>query len=329
MDANHERIGHRVCLRLFRRGRAKYNGGDPVPISIGTPSRSIRPFAPSAEPFIGFVAGYRASIMLTVIDLGTNNLKSVTSALRKCRIECEVTNDPEDIAQAHAFVVPWAGPLGPGLDALDSLGLRDELVRRIQDGAPTLGLGAGAGLLTNSVDNHATPGLGVLRGKTIAMPALHGLSVPQVGWNDVRVLRPDPLLDGIASGSFFYFHNWIVVEPDSPRAPIATSYYSVEFAACLRQTTVFAVLFEADKSSELGLRILENFDRVATKILQGDPVDPIDPTPEVDKKTKTLHMAAYDDTHANGSAAADSAATDAAPSKTPTPSPANPDAEPH
>jgi glutamine amidotransferase len=91
----------------------------------------------------------------------------------------------------------------------------------------------------------------------VRIPA--GLKVPHIGWNQLHIKRPDPLLRGIEEGSFVYFVHSYYADPQNQDDVLATSDYGIEFPAITNRKNVWATQFHPEKSQQVGLRILKNF----------------------------------------------------------------------
>ena len=86
-----------------------------------------------------------------------------------------------------------------------------------------------------------------------------GLKVPHIGWNEVRPVRPHPLLKGIEPGDEFYFVHSYYPQPKDDSIVSAYCDYGVRFAAAIRKGNIVATQFHPEKSQALGLGILRNF----------------------------------------------------------------------
>jgi glutamine amidotransferase len=82
-----------------------------------------------------------------------------------------------------------------------------------------------------------------------------------MGWNEVRVVKPHPLLAGIEPGDEFYFVHSYYPEPADPECVYATADYDGPFCCALGQNNLFATQFHPEKSGPLGLALLERFVR--------------------------------------------------------------------
>jgi glutamine amidotransferase len=196
--------------------------------------------------------------MIAIIDYGMGNLRSVQKGFERVGFETIVTNDPRKVREASAVVLPGVGAFGAAMERLKRSGLMEEIVRAIEEGKPYLGICLGLQLLlSESEEGGRYEGMNLIEGRVMRFRGK--LKVPHMGWNQVRIVKPNPLLDGIPDNSYFYFvHSYYVVPED--RSLIAgTTEYGVEFTSMIWRDNLFATQFHPEKSQRLGLRILRNF----------------------------------------------------------------------
>ena len=168
--------------------------------------------------------GY-ASFVIALIDYGAGNLRSVEKALRYLEADVRLAARPEDLRQASAVVLPGVGAFDDCVQGLQ----RQELLSAIRDfiagGRPFLGICVGYQALFEKSDefNSCAAGLGIFEGKVVRFSDRSGLKVPQIGWNQIEIARPDcPILRGIPDGTFFYFVHSFFPQPwTSPSSPHA------------------------------------------------------------------------------------------------------------
>ena len=122
-----------------------------------------------------------------------------------------------------------------------------------------LGICLGQQLLFESSEEFgSTRGLGIFPGSVKRFPAGE-LKVPHMGWNQAEILQPSPLLEGIPDQAAFYFVHSYYVAPADPELTLARTEYGLKFASIVGRDRVFGIQFHPEKSSFLGLKILENF----------------------------------------------------------------------
>ncbi len=200
---------------------------------------------------------------IVVIDYGLGNLRSVTKGLEAVGATVELTTDPDTILSAKGAVLPGVGAFSAGMENLRSRQLLPALQQRIAQGKPLLGICLGLQLLFTLSEEHGLhEGLDAIKGRVVRFG--EGLKIPHMGWNTVTPVRQPPasyLFEGIPDSSFFYFVHSFYVVPEDKSLVAATTNYGIEFASAVAKDGLFAVQFHPEKSSDLGLKVLENYVR--------------------------------------------------------------------
>lgn len=202
--------------------------------------------------------------MIAVVDYGRGNLWSVQNGFARVGVQVQVSADPEVIRRAEAVVFPGVGAFRDCLQNLARRGLDEALLEVIRSGRPVLAICVGMqALLAESEEFGVTPGLAVVAGQVRRFSSPTSgptrLKVPHMGWNQLRMVRPCPLLRGIPDGAFTYFVHSYYAVPEDPEVVVACTEYGVEFAAVLWRDNLFATQFHPEKSQAYGLHILQNF----------------------------------------------------------------------
>jgi imidazole glycerol-phosphate synthase subunit HisH len=198
--------------------------------------------------------------MIVIVDYGMGNLRSVQKGFEKVGHEAVISGQPETVAGADKLVLPGVGAFGDAMDELEQRDLIPPILQAIASGRPFLGICLGLQLLFDvSYEGEERPGLGVLRGKVVKFSVPRPYKVPHMGWNEARIVRPAPILDGIDDNTHVYFvHSYYVVPQDPGIVAIETDYHQ-PFCAMIWQDHLFATQFHPEKSQAAGLKILENF----------------------------------------------------------------------
>ncbi len=186
-----------------------------------------------------------------IVDVGMGNLHSVESAIRRVGGDVYLIRTAEALASAERVVFPGQGAFGPFMNSIDSLGMRQPLVKHIRDGKPYLGICLGLQALYQSSDESpGAIGLGVYSGH-VKKFTHSDLRVPHMGWNHVDG-GPSEL-----SGKHYYFvHSYFV---DGKEDQIMTAKYGVDFTAAIQRENLFACQFHPEKSQEAGLAVLGHY----------------------------------------------------------------------
>jgi imidazole glycerol-phosphate synthase subunit HisH len=210
--------------------------------------------------------------MVVVVDYGAGNLRSVEKALLSLGHAVQVTQDPEVVRQAESLILPGVGAAADTMRALNGLGLSEAVREYVRAGRPFLGVCMGLqALLTGSEEGGWQPCLDLIAGRVRRLfddtPRPLDLKVPHMGWNRVYQERTHPIFDGIPNDSYFYFVHSYYVAPDDPRVIAATTDYGFTFPCVLIQDNLIGTQFHPEKSSDLGLRLYDNFVRLGARRL--------------------------------------------------------------
>jgi glutamine amidotransferase len=195
--------------------------------------------------------------MITIVDYGAGNLRSIARAFAAIGVAAQVVDTPEQVERAEAVVLPGVGAAGAAMRFLKERGL-DEAVRgALRRGLPFLGICLGMQLLLGSHEEANVAGLSLLPGRVRRFP--EGLLVPQMGWNQVRLLRETPLFAGVPEGAHFYFVHSYYAEPEDAEQVVGQTEYGAPYCSVIEAGNLWGVQFHPEKSSANGLQVLRNF----------------------------------------------------------------------
>jgi glutamine amidotransferase len=202
--------------------------------------------------------------VITIIDVGISNIKSITRGFVTQGFQVRVTTEPGDVAGADSLVLPGVGAFPKAMELLHGTGLYRAVKEHVFRGRPLLGVCLGMQLLMSDSEEHGhTAGLGLVPGHVVKFPA--DRPVPHMGWNEVKLSGQSVLFEGIPDGSDFYFVHSYCAQPDDAGAVAGYSDHFGQFAAALRFENVFGTQFHPEKSQDRGLKVLENFARLTEK----------------------------------------------------------------
>ena len=200
--------------------------------------------------------------MIALLDYGSGNLRSVQKALLKVGADVKVVQRPAEVANAAGMVLPGVGAFDDCIHALQKQELLEAARKYIDSGRPFLGICVGYQALfeTSEEFNSCAAGLGIFSGKVVRFSSGRGLKVPQIGWNQLEILRSDcPLLRGIPNGSYVYFVHSFFPRPADHSIVATETNYGETFASAVWRDNVYATQFHPEKSQTVGLRLLKNF----------------------------------------------------------------------
>ena len=200
--------------------------------------------------------------MIALLDYGSGNLRSVHKALLKVGAEVRIVQQPDGMEDARGVVLAGVGAFDDCINAMRQQELLEASRDFIKSGRPFLGICVGYQALFEKSEefNSCASGLSIFAGKVVRFSNGHGLKIPQIGWNQLDVVKPEcPLYRGIPSGSYVYFVHSFFPKPADESIIATRTEYGETFASSVWRDNVFATQFHPEKSQTIGLRLLKNF----------------------------------------------------------------------
>jgi len=203
--------------------------------------------------------------MITIVDYGMGNLKSVANACRLLGKPARISDSPDAIKKAKKIIFPGVGHFGKTVKELKKRKIFNTLKEKINEGVPFLGICIGMQVLfPESEEAPGIKGLGIIKGKVKRFKG-KDLIVPHMGWNQIKMqsekrkAKSENIFKGVKGGSFFYFVHSYYCLPKEKEVVLTTTDYGIEFASGIHKNNIWAVQFHAEKSQKLGLKVLGNF----------------------------------------------------------------------
>jgi glutamine amidotransferase len=193
--------------------------------------------------------------LITILDYGINNLSSVRKAVVYLGFEAQIRSD---LQGATKLIIPGVGAFGKAMEHLRPL--RDEIRAFSAAGNPLLGICLGQQLLFDSSEELGQfEGLGVVPGRVRYLPPSPGIKIPNMGWSSIRFVKDSSLAEGFVEGGQVYFVHSLYTECEDSSDIAAVSTHGIDFPAAIQRGNVWGTQFHPEKSSAVGLRILQNF----------------------------------------------------------------------
>tara|TARA_R110000787_G_scaffold62808_4_gene141808 strand:- start:39 stop:680 length:642 start_codon:yes stop_codon:yes gene_type:complete len=207
-------------------------------------------------------------ITAAIVDYGCGNVRSVLNAVESCGFSAVVTDDSKKLDDASHIILPGVGSFRAGVAGIDRLvtmdhmkGGRLDLLHRqaFEKGKPFLGICLGMQLLaTGGHEDGFCTGFGWIPGTVDRFE--RGLPVPHTGWNNISLVRPHPLFDGLGDDHLnFYFTHSYHFDALDRASVLATCEYGVTFDAVVARDNIVGVQFHPEKSQDSGIKFLDNF----------------------------------------------------------------------
>ncbi|QFT96598.1 Imidazole glycerol phosphate synthase subunit HisH 1 [Roseovarius sp. THAF8] len=203
-----------------------------------------------------------------IVDYESGNLHSAEKAFQRMASEAGagkvvVTSDPETVRTATRIVLPGDGAFPACRNELyDHRGLFEAMKETVIDkGRPFMGICIGMQMLaTRGLEYTETDGFDWIAGTVVSVaPSDPSMKVPHMGWNDLVIDTPHPVLDGVSTGDHAYFVHSYHFEVADLSQRIAHVDYGLPVTAVVGRDNLVGTQFHPEKSQATGLRIIRNF----------------------------------------------------------------------
>lgn len=196
--------------------------------------------------------------MISIVDYGMGNLRSVQKALEFIGAEAEITDDNDKILNSRGIILPGVGAFPDAMDNIKKLDIDTVLNEAVNEGTPLMGICLGMQLLFDeSEEVRNTKGLGFLRGKIKKFNV--DLKIPHMGWNNLIIDSDCEILKDVKEGSYVYFVHSYYAQIQEEEVLKAHSFYGINTPAVVSKGNVFGLQFHPEKSGEPGMQMLKNF----------------------------------------------------------------------
>lgn len=198
--------------------------------------------------------------MIAIIDYDAGNIKSVEKALIALGEQVKLTRNSEEILAADGVILPGVGAFGDAMERLEGYGLVETIRQVAERRIPFLGICLGLQLMfDSSEESPGVKGLGLLPGKIVRIPDDGGLKVPHIGWNNLKFPHAGRLFQGVPEDAYVYFVHSYYLQAQEEDIVTATTEYGTLIHASVEKDNIFACQFHPEKSSGVGMKILQNF----------------------------------------------------------------------
>ena len=190
-----------------------------------------------------------------IFDYGAGNLLSLKVALENVGLQADVGSNQESLKRADAIALPGVGNFSAAAKKLDAV--KHLMLDAVSNGLPVLGICLGLQLFFPGSEEGEGAGLGLFEGRTVWLPQT--VKVPHMGWNTLRIVKRDDLLEGVADDSFVYFVHSLYAIPEDKDLICTETDYGTTFTSAVADKNVFGTQFHPEKSGDTGMKILKNF----------------------------------------------------------------------
>ncbi|MFK3935953.1 imidazole glycerol phosphate synthase subunit HisH [Alkalihalobacillus sp. NPDC078783] len=207
--------------------------------------------------------------MIGIVDYGMGNLHSVSKAMERIGLPYLISEDIDELANTDGLLLPGVGAFPDAMDILNETGKSVFLKQWAANGRPLMGICLGMQLLFEESEEHRlTEGLGLLPGKVTKFSGItsegESYKIPHMGWNQLQFHQDHAILRDVEPGYVYFVHSY-AVQTDNQDILLATSDYHQDVPAIVGKGSVVGTQFHPEKSSQVGMDLLENFGRLVEK----------------------------------------------------------------
>ncbi|NUN07797.1 MAG: imidazole glycerol phosphate synthase subunit HisH [Ignavibacteriaceae bacterium] len=201
-------------------------------------------------------------MLVAIVDYGMGNLRSVYNKFKKMNIECVVTSDKEVISKADKLVLPGVGHFKYGMQKLQEYDLIEVLNKKVlKMGTPIFGICLGTQMFANHSEEGNTNGLGWIDAEVLKFKVSDEIEykVPHMGWNNIEIINPNKIDDGLANNEQFYFVHSYHLKCNNPSDVWMTTVYDYEFVSAVHVDNIYGTQFHPEKSHDAGFDLLKKY----------------------------------------------------------------------
>ncbi len=201
--------------------------------------------------------------MIGILNYGLGNVKSIQNMITKCGAVSIVSSNLNELEQCSKFILPGVGAFAYGMDLINKTNFMDFIAYSvISKKVPILGICLGAQLLLDQSEEGNVKGLGWVAGEVIKFNLqTEALTVPHMGWNQVKVVKGNKLIRNQDFQKFYFTHSYyfnLVQKEDI----ILETNYGIKFCSGFQKNNIYGVQFHPEKSHKYGLELIKNFIQV-------------------------------------------------------------------
>jgi glutamine amidotransferase len=196
-----------------------------------------------------------------IFDYGVGNLLSLKCALEKVGLNAKIGVSAQQLKKADAIALPGVGNFSAAITRLNAV--KEQLVDAVGSGKPLLGICIGLQLFFPESDEGPGKGLALFEGKTVRLSG--SVKVPHMGWNTLRIVKQNEILEGVEDESYVYFVHSLYPVPVDKEIVVAETEYGTTFTSAIASKNVFGAQFHPEKSGDVGLKILDNFANIVRR----------------------------------------------------------------
>ncbi|HEY8109521.1 MAG TPA: imidazole glycerol phosphate synthase subunit HisH [Candidatus Nitrosotenuis sp.] len=199
---------------------------------------------------------------VAIFDYGAGNIFSLKVALEKQGATVDVIKSFDQADNYSGLLLPGVGNFDPAIQNMRKSS-KTTFQEYVQNKIPVLGICLGMEMFFEKSEEGKERGLSVMEGEVVILP--NKFKIPHMGWNNLKLRKSNPLMDGIPDSSWVYFVHSYRVKPKNDDIIIADSDYGITVPAIVNRGTLYGTQFHPEKSGKIGSLMIQNFLRECKK----------------------------------------------------------------
>lgn len=200
--------------------------------------------------------------MIGIINYGLGNIKSIQNIIKHVGGNCRIINKISEIEDVEKIILPGVGSFDHGMNGL----LKGNWIEPLNNlvlikKIPVLGICLGMQLMCKSSEEGQLPGLGWIDAevKLFDLPNDSNLKIPHMGWNTIKIVKQNPLLEIEEKEQRFYFVHSYHAVCNRTNDVLAITKYDSDFSAAFSHDNIFGVQFHPEKSHKFGMDFFKKY----------------------------------------------------------------------
>jgi len=199
---------------------------------------------------------------VAIFDYGAGNIFSLKVALEKQGATVDIIKTFDEANNYSGLLLPGVGNFDPAVQNMRKSS-KTTFQEYVKDKIPVLGICLGMEMFFEKSEEGKERGLSVMEGEVVILP--NKFKIPHMGWNNLKLRKSNPLMDGIPDSSWVYFVHSYRAKPKNDDIIVADSDYGITVPAIVNSGTLYGTQFHPEKSGKVGSLMIQNFLRECKK----------------------------------------------------------------
>ena len=196
--------------------------------------------------------------VIAIVDSGASNIRGVNNVVQQLGFASIIAAKPYNLVGANKIILPGVGSFDAAMSALKKADMVEVIQNQAHAGVHILGICLGMQLLVEGSAEGNKSGLGIIQGFVEPIKKSAGIRIPHLGWNNVEINNPNPLVSKEMNLRFYFNHSFAIFKVAQENSMLSVNYGET-FMAGIRRKNTFGVQFHPEKSHNQGRQLIKRF----------------------------------------------------------------------